>query len=195
MTMGWKPILPSRGHSSVGRAPALQAGSQGFESPCLQNSRSELRNWWGDENAVRLAGRGAQGYKAELTSQSQRAALDNPLASKAEGVEAKKGDAKGRTNGCSSGSVIPLPPKFAKRIQELVGMRPVRLAGKGTSLGQTLRGALQAGDQERMRGKREMPVAAVGKAGPAFVDVVQQRLNCALPSWFFELRFLSIPQS
>ena len=24
------------GHSSVGRAPALQAGSQGFESPCLQ---------------------------------------------------------------------------------------------------------------------------------------------------------------
>src|SRR5204863_10191843 len=25
-----------RGHSSVGRAPALQAGSQGFESPCLQ---------------------------------------------------------------------------------------------------------------------------------------------------------------
>src|SRR5207249_6151368 len=27
----------SRGHSSVGRAPALQAGSQGFESPCLQN--------------------------------------------------------------------------------------------------------------------------------------------------------------
>src|SRR6476620_5050541 len=28
----------SRGHSSVGRAPALQAGSQGFESPCLQSS-------------------------------------------------------------------------------------------------------------------------------------------------------------
>src|SRR5215472_15625610 len=26
----------SGGHSSVGRAPALQAGSQGFESPCLQ---------------------------------------------------------------------------------------------------------------------------------------------------------------
>src|ERR1043166_8081311 len=25
------------GHSSVGRAPALQAGSQGFESPCLQS--------------------------------------------------------------------------------------------------------------------------------------------------------------
>ena len=30
-----------RGHSSVGRAPALQAGSQGFESPCLQ-SRSTV---------------------------------------------------------------------------------------------------------------------------------------------------------
>src|SRR6266705_6586990 len=28
--------IPLRGHSSVGRAPALQAGSQGFESPCLQ---------------------------------------------------------------------------------------------------------------------------------------------------------------
>ena len=27
-----------RGHSSVGRAPALQAGCQGFESPCLQSS-------------------------------------------------------------------------------------------------------------------------------------------------------------
>ena len=27
-----------RGHSSVGRAPALQAGCQGFESPCLQTS-------------------------------------------------------------------------------------------------------------------------------------------------------------
>jgi hypothetical protein len=26
------------GHSSVGRAPALQAGSQGFESPCLHFS-------------------------------------------------------------------------------------------------------------------------------------------------------------
>src|SRR5436189_2878302 len=26
------------GHSSVGRAPALQAGSQGFESPCLQST-------------------------------------------------------------------------------------------------------------------------------------------------------------
>ena len=29
----------SGGHSSVGRAPALQAGSQGFESPCLQKFR------------------------------------------------------------------------------------------------------------------------------------------------------------
>ena len=29
--------LFQRGHSSVGRAPALQAGSQGFESPCLQS--------------------------------------------------------------------------------------------------------------------------------------------------------------
>jgi hypothetical protein len=35
-----------RGHSSVGRAPALQAGSQGFEPPCLQilyaNSEARL---------------------------------------------------------------------------------------------------------------------------------------------------------
>ena len=52
----WQPALPRiaishlpftivpvrlgllRGHSSVGRAPALQAGSQGFESPCLQST-------------------------------------------------------------------------------------------------------------------------------------------------------------
>jgi putative endonuclease len=30
--------IRQRGHSSVGRAPALQAGCQGFESPCLQSS-------------------------------------------------------------------------------------------------------------------------------------------------------------
>ena len=30
------------GHSSVGRAPALQAGSQGFESPCLQSSLAAI---------------------------------------------------------------------------------------------------------------------------------------------------------
>ena len=35
-----------RGHSSVGRAPALQAGCQGFESPCLhffKERRSSVR--------------------------------------------------------------------------------------------------------------------------------------------------------
>ena len=32
-----------RGHSSVGRAPALQAGSQGFESPCLQSTLAAQR--------------------------------------------------------------------------------------------------------------------------------------------------------
>ena len=32
-----------RGHSSVGRAPALQAGSQGFESPCLQSFEEAWR--------------------------------------------------------------------------------------------------------------------------------------------------------
>src|SRR6476620_10877038 len=31
--------IRKRGHSSVGRAPALQAGSQGFESPCLHSRR------------------------------------------------------------------------------------------------------------------------------------------------------------
>ena len=31
--------LRERGHSSVGRAPALRAGCQGFESPCLQEQR------------------------------------------------------------------------------------------------------------------------------------------------------------
>src|SRR2546423_15468414 len=35
-----------RGHSSVGRAPALQAGSQGFESPCLHsNFRLQIANF------------------------------------------------------------------------------------------------------------------------------------------------------
>src|SRR5438067_8891375 len=34
----YNPQLFIRGHSSVGRAPALQAGSQGFESPCLQST-------------------------------------------------------------------------------------------------------------------------------------------------------------
>ena len=32
------PTLKSRGHSSVGRAPALQAGGQGFDSPCLHHA-------------------------------------------------------------------------------------------------------------------------------------------------------------
>ena len=35
-------IFLSRGYSSVGRAPALQAGCQGFESPCLQAKRGDL---------------------------------------------------------------------------------------------------------------------------------------------------------
>jgi hypothetical protein len=35
-----------RGHSSVGRAPALQAGSQGFESPCLHfNFRLQIADF------------------------------------------------------------------------------------------------------------------------------------------------------
>src|SRR6266404_1070359 len=57
-----------RGHSSVGRAPALQAGSQGFESPCLQSLQSVE----------------ATSYKREHFR-------------------------------ITSGSVIPLPPKPAKR--------------------------------------------------------------------------------
>ena len=31
-----------RGHSSVGRAPALQAGCQGFESPCLHQRNGRV---------------------------------------------------------------------------------------------------------------------------------------------------------
>ena len=31
----WKPLKTIWGYSSVGRAPALQAGCLGFESPCL----------------------------------------------------------------------------------------------------------------------------------------------------------------
>ena len=37
----WAPDL--RGCSSVGRAPALQAGGQGFESPHLHGNREESR--------------------------------------------------------------------------------------------------------------------------------------------------------
>ena len=39
ITIGFDNPQFFRGHSSVGRAPALQAGSQGFESPCLQSQR------------------------------------------------------------------------------------------------------------------------------------------------------------
>src|ERR1700751_3402123 len=52
--------LSSRGHSSVGRAPALQAGSQGFESPCLQGlgsacvSRVGPVEWTSRLEAVRI---------------------------------------------------------------------------------------------------------------------------------------------
>jgi hypothetical protein len=71
-----------RGHSSVGRAPALQAGSQGFESPCLQSLK---------------------------------------------GVEAKS-NKKGNIVGCTSGSVIPLPPVYARSVVESVDCRAVALA-------------------------------------------------------------------
>jgi hypothetical protein len=71
-----------RGHSSVGRAPALQAGSQGFESPCLQSPK---------------------------------------------GVEAKS-NKKGSIAGCTSGSVIPLSPVYARSVVESVDCRAVALA-------------------------------------------------------------------
>lgn len=48
------PLIPPLlgvvgGHSSIGRAPALQAGGQGFESPCLHHSGG------GCERGVRCA--------------------------------------------------------------------------------------------------------------------------------------------
>ena len=74
----------SRGHSSVGRAPALQAGSQGFESPCLQSP----------------LGRGGKIYK--------RAHFR-----------------------ITSGSVIPLPPVYARNVMESVDCRAVASSGGG----------------------------------------------------------------
>src|SRR5207237_3619625 len=76
-----QPSTSQRGHSSVGRAPALQAGSQGFESPCLQSLL---------------------------------------------GVEAKF-NPNGYIIGCTSGSVIPLPPVYARSVAESVGCRAVTL--------------------------------------------------------------------
>src|ERR1700704_633188 len=59
-----------RGHSSVGRAPALQAGCQGFESPCLQkparreasvyNGRAALLGWAGANPLASRPSLGAQ---------------------------------------------------------------------------------------------------------------------------------------
>jgi hypothetical protein len=48
--------LFQRGHSSVGRAPALQAGSQGFESPCLHFRAAKMSR---RSLAARDKGRGA----------------------------------------------------------------------------------------------------------------------------------------
>src|SRR4029077_3235986 len=69
------------GHSSVGRAPALQAGSQGFESPCLQSPP---------------------------------------------GVEAMS--IKRVHYRITSGSVIPLPPVYARIVDQSVGCRAVASA-------------------------------------------------------------------
>jgi hypothetical protein len=51
----------------------------------------------------------------------------------------------------------------------------------------------RCGRNDRHNTKEKCRMSIVGRH-PAFVDV-QQRLNCALPRHFFELRFLSIPKS
>ena len=48
----------NRGHSSVGRAPALQAGCQEFESPCLHHRRSDTMATWETGSGERRAGQG-----------------------------------------------------------------------------------------------------------------------------------------
>src|SRR5207248_6688640 len=80
------------GHSSVGRAPALQAGCQGFESPCLQspagreariyNGRAAFLGWAG---ANPLASKAPQGREARVYNgrgpHSSDGREPNPLAS------------------------------------------------------------------------------------------------------------------
>ena len=43
--------------------------------------------------------------------------------------------------------------------------------------------------------ENKMPDVDLAIRHPALQSIVQQRLNCALPSFFFELWFLSIPKS
>src|SRR5205823_14797916 len=79
-------VLLVRGHSSVGRAPALQAGSQGFESPCLQS---------------------LQGVEATSPNREHFR--------------------------ITSGSIIPLPPVYARNAVESVDCRAVA-SGRRTFL-------------------------------------------------------------
>jgi hypothetical protein len=142
-----------RGHSSVGRAPALQAGSQGFESPCLQSPQ---------------------------------------------GVEAKN-PRKGRTLGCTSGSVIPFASISFRWIGRSAGdvkrRRRRMICHRARDCSIHLRylpsskGLLDPPIQECVSARRvrspttKMPnvdcfQSAFGIPCPA---IKQQKLNCALP--------------
>jgi hypothetical protein len=61
-----------RGHSSVGRAPALQAGSQGFESPCLQSTLAAQRRL-----SRRSLGEGGQRFTSLRTRSELRLGKPN----------------------------------------------------------------------------------------------------------------------
>src|SRR5205823_5585231 len=82
-------VLLVRGHSSVGRAPALQAGSQGFESPCLQSlqgveatstNREHFRITASSAISNRLLGVRSSKNIFELSSAASCGSLADPLA-------------------------------------------------------------------------------------------------------------------
>jgi hypothetical protein len=63
-------LLASWGHSSAGRAPALQAGGHRFESGCLHNSRSA--------SAEMVAKRTSGNYPPEGSTRFDREAIGRP---------------------------------------------------------------------------------------------------------------------
>ena len=64
-----------RGHSSVGRAPALQAGSQGFESPCLQSILAREQVSRSVTSGFRSFGKTEAGWRSCCSPSGNRALL------------------------------------------------------------------------------------------------------------------------
>ena len=80
-----------------------------------------------------------------------------------------------------------IPPGAVRSNIETLGINLVALIGFEIEIGEAVL-------QWQPRRKRKMPDVDV-ESNPAFLVDVQQRLNCALPSFFSGLWFLSIPKS